>query len=512
MEYYIAKRSITVPLTAATVLILLILNILETMGQKGSDTLQQAESLAYENRISEGFELCRTYCINHPQDAKALRLCGRLAYWSGNFRIAEQMFASAYSLAPLDAGLVAEYLEVLAQTGRLARARAIERELSDEMAFNADLGKSRALIAHYSGDPPKAAQHNLSFLGKYPDDKQALLLASALEQLRSPTLLVGADLVSDDQPLLHYRPMLGISERINPWLNPALKIAAPFRETEPDNYRSVQAGLSNEIMLADLQLHLTLGAGYFLWPADGQGEFTAEASIKKQFLRRWRFSAAWERKPYLSTLSSLEKKVMEEDISFRLGFGSSSKWNGELMAAAASYPGDNNRLTTLSGWILSSALTRGALQLSAGYGFSLGDALHDRFESILPLDQILGSAWSTDPIEGRYDPYFSPNNMEVHSLLAVLAYRRGERTFVNTTLNYGVYASAEHPYLYLDRKGNGSLYLAKGFAPTRFHPLEARMELLFKATPRWSIRGEVRYAKTLYYSSLATGLHLSVSL
>ncbi len=504
-----ASFPITATILTATGILMVLFSL---QGQERMDTLRHAESLAYGGELGLATDLCSAYCDGHPRDVQSLRTCGRIAYWAGRLRLAERMLTNAYEQAPQDERLLAEYLEILARTGRLARARAVERALPTTLAPEAALSRSRALIAYYSGEPGQARQFMKAAMEGSTGNQENIRLAAEIEEAGSPLLVAGISLMKDDQPLGGFRPALGYSQHVKSWLNPGIQVEFPFWISDTRRWHSAQATLSNELVLADLQLRMFFSAGYSPWPADGTGAFIADLKLEKQFLRRWKLTTGWDHRPYLSTLSSIDKKVIAENLHLALGYGSSGKWNGEIKAARTAYPDDDNAVNSLSAWILSAPFTQGSLKLSAGYGYSCGQSLHDRFQSVIPLEQSLGPSWSPDPIAGRYDPYFTPRDLSVHAALAVLDYRVGERFTFSSTLNYGIFAAASHPYLYLDRADDGSIFLARGFADTRFHPAEVRISALFRASARYSLHWEAVYAKTLYYSRMGSGLQLKVHL
>ncbi|HRY98249.1 MAG TPA: tetratricopeptide repeat protein, partial [Bacteroidales bacterium] len=220
-----ASFPITATILTATGILMVLFSL---QGQERMDTLRHAESLAYGGELGLATDLCSAYCDGHPRDVQSLRTCGRIAYWAGRLRLAERMLTNAYEQAPQDERLLAEYLEILARTGRLARARAVERALPTTLAPEAALSRSRALIAYYSGEPGQARQFMKAAMEGSTGNQENIRLAAEIEEAGSPLLVAGISLMKDDQPLGGFRPALGYSQHVKSWLNPGIQVEFPF--------------------------------------------------------------------------------------------------------------------------------------------------------------------------------------------------------------------------------------------------------------------------------------------
>jgi hypothetical protein len=111
---------------------------------------------------------------------------------------------------------------------------------------------------------------------------------------------------------------------------------------------------------------------------------------------------------------------MVQRLEANLRWGSPRKWNGELGGRHEIYP-DDNSVSSGFGWILAPISSREAASLHVGYGFSAQSAVESRF---VPQDDInVRPGEPPTMVPGEYNPYYTPSNLRVHSVLATTSLR-----------------------------------------------------------------------------------------
>jgi hypothetical protein len=221
----------------------------------------------------------------------------------------------------------------------------------------------------------------------------------------------------------------------------------------------------------------------------------------------WSLTAEAARMPYLRTLSSLDTSVFENQLSAILDW---RERHGALLnlGTQASGFGDGNRVAAAWAWALSPPLRRSVFSARVGYGFSYSDARESRFFSKKTLHEILNPYDPDAVIEGIFLPYFTPENMRIHTALANVSWVLGENFSLYLNGSYGFHARAMNPYLYLDMDAGGELFIQRDFLEMAFTPFDVGAKLVVRFSE--TLTGDMSYAFTrqFFYENHQVALSL----
>jgi hypothetical protein len=185
-------------------------------------------------------------------------------------------------------------------------------------------------------------------------------------------------------------------------------------------------------------------------------------------------AAAARRTRYLSTLSSADTLLMVNTVELRLDRAAAPGWAGEVVFRRETFP-DNNHTTSAYAWILAPVLSGGrpadnrrpGASLRLGYAFSWSDADANRWSAVLTGEEAQDSLPGST-IPGRYQPYFTPNDQQVHSLLAEVAATFGGGTTLRLSGTLGILATENAPVLIATGPGESQLFFyERDYTPWR---------------------------------------------
>ena len=146
-----------------------------------------------------------------------------------------------------------------------------------------------------------------------------------------------------------------------------------------------------------------------------------------------------------------------------------------------------------------------------GYGYNYSTSDENRFEADKSLYDIVTLTNPRNGISGSYQPYFTPNNQQIHSAIASVGLHFSNKIQFNLKASYGFYATSLSPYLYVDKDESNNDYLVKGFYNNIYSPLEISLGLNFKMSNKVNLNAEVIYNKTDYYKNLYLTLGIKKS-
>lgn len=196
---------------------------------------------------------------------------------------------------------------------------------------------------------------------------------------------------------------------------------------------------------------------------------------------------------YTATRASLDTTVLRTGYELALDRGDAPAWAGAARYRRDDH-GDDNPVTTLSFWILA-PLTRSATHsFRAGYAFGRQDAAESRWVPRSPG----GGPATGELVPGEYQPYYTPHDVQVHSVVADAAVAAGKAWFkLNGAI--GVHARETVPELRRP-PGMGSPLLQ--FVERSFHPWRAGAAVAGPLSDVSSLELRAEYQRTAFWKWL----------
>ena len=452
------------------------------------DTLSLAQSKAYGLELEAADQLLIRYTTWH-QDLDAFILHAWVLYWKKEFPAMEAVFEKAFQSFPGAWSLHLEYGRILWEMGKLHPAEIHLRAYLERDPGHLEANTLLAYLYLWNGHTKKAQNLAYWLLEQDPQNGRAGSVLSEVQAQTIPHLNLTPSWFTDDQPLNNYQAELETGWYQSWLLAPSLQVR--FRQSATDSlgYPFFQSTLANRVYLSKTQTRIGLSAGLFSpFSAENTTSFTWGAGLYQTLPAHFALEAGLEKRPYLYTLQSIREPFLERFFQVALHYNLSDKWVGKAAFEKQLFP-DDNEVQTAYAWFLAPLLDRWGLRIQAGYGFAYSDAGENRFQP-----------------EGIYDPYFTPRDQAIHSLLASIQFSRIKNIHLALRGSAGVYATAGIPYFYLDMDQEGQVYQHRGFQSDRYFPLEIHAEASWKIAASSSLGLAYSYSQLLFYTAHSVGL------
>jgi hypothetical protein len=178
-----------------------------------------------------------------------------------------------------------------------------------------------------------------------------------------------------------------------------------------------------------------------------------------------------------------------------------SGWLGETALGRIRYP-DGNTVTSGYAWLLAPVLRGSVYSAALGYAFSAQDARESRFLPTLPHPP---GTQGFDP-SGRYVPYYTPDNVIIHSLIGNLIIHGGPRTTISGN---GAWALSAHELAPTSTTSGPPPMVQPGTFRRAFSPWNARLGIAQEIGKGWAVRGQAEHQETAFYSASAGSVGLA---
>ena len=475
------------------------------------DTIAEARRLRDANDFAGAAALMRAYVESHPDDPGSARFAALMAYWSKDRVIADSIYGRAIANHPNDPELRLEYGRFLVETQKGDRAEEILAPFSskDSTAFTAQQ-RSRAhtllgTAAYWRGDFSGARNEFRAAVALDSSAAEARRQLLEIETVTASWIRVGSDMWDDDQPLRYATFNAEGGWFIDPLTPLGVRARSSVYDVEgvSESVLTAEASFTKYFPRAHLDLDASAGVleRSFDESLDWTGRFTLGARLPRTLMLR----ASYARAPYTSTIRSLYTAIMVQTLEGNARWGTSRGWSGELAARYASYPDDND-VSTAFGWILAPVSRRESAMLHVGYGFSAQSSAENRFAPRGDIN-VLPSQGPT-VVPGEYNPYYTPQNLLVHSALATASLRARRQVHVEAGGSYGFNAHDDAPVL-IAVPTPPTTTVETAFYDRSFHPWNARGSIDWTATPAVRLALRVEHGRDAFYAFTTGRLELT---
>ena len=369
--------------------------------------------------------------------------------------------------------------ELLRNAGHYAEAAELLRSFLRQQPDDARALVMLAETLYWQGDFSAARKYFRAVLQRDPNNAAARRQLDEIQAASAPWMRLQWELLDDNQPLVRNRFDLHAAAYINPLWSIGLRINPEWIDAEDATTSLVRVEGSLGGFLPGARTELELSAGATRWHSDDNpgvssnaAEPTGRARIGVRAGSGLTISAIAERALYTATIASLAEPLPTTSLRLMTRLERNG-WLGEAALQRESYP-DDNAITTTYAWLLAPIVRTTTTQLHAGYAFSFQDAASSRFVAVVP--QRPGSGGT---LEGRYEPYFTPERELQHGVAASLAVSAGKGARFQVNGSYGAYARRAVPVL---ERGvdpgpgppNRNPVIREQFKSETFHPFNVR--------------------------------------
>lgn len=474
-------------------------------GQNGGEARVQAGRLRDAGDFAGAVAVLTRHLAAHPEDAEAARLLAQTLYWLGNTESSIAAYRGALERFPSDVRLRLEFARVLAETGRPAAAREALQPLLGGGPGTAEAETLLGTISYWGGDLNAAQRHFRAALRANAAQPEAERQLHEILTATAPGARVALGVRDDEQPLRQWAATAEATWHPNPAHRLAVR-AMPQRYDADGREEAVAAAEAEwRATWPALRLETELAAGAVQRSFAPDPDWTGTAAVRLRLSAGLVAHAAAERSAYFWTLASLDTAVVTETARTAL------EWDRNGWLAQAGYAAqrfsDDNRVYSTFAWLLAPLVQHGSVRAGAGYGFGAQDAAQSRFVP-LSASRPPGRPPTAGTAQGRYLPYYTPEQLRVHSVIGSLGAGSGA---VRLSANgaYGILATEQAPFV-LAAPGPGSGQPgAIGFAERRFNPWNARGTVSATLSPGWTLALEAEHMRTAFYAATTLGAGLT---
>lgn len=424
-----------------------------------------------------------------PDNGDVARRLAQTLYWLGDIDGAHRVYADAATRHPGDFTLRLQYARMLVETGEGGRARNLLEPLLTVPGARAEAEHLLGLLAYWGGDLREATRRFDAAVRHDPGHAEAAGHLRDIRAMTSPWVRLSSGVWHDNQPL----DRLAAGMEAGWFATPATSLTARVEPARYDPGGETRSAGTAELALTHRsgRMEAAAAGGAVRRPGTGASwDWTGRASLGLRFPHHVTARVQVDRAPYFSTTASLRTPVMVETGSAIVQWGSDLRgWLGEIAFQVQRYP-DDNAVQTGYGWLLVPLLRRDDLSLQAGYGFSGSDASESRFRA-----------------DGRYDPYYTPDNLARHSALAGLTLGRERAAHLRLDGSASLRTTDDAPvFVVVDGDLVESAYRRTSSPWT----LRAAASLPLRDGLTLEPRAEA--GRTVFYSWAAASLHLTIRL
>lgn len=410
-----------------------------------AQTVEKGDVLTLASRLSTSGDYDAVVKLLEPHievdsaSADVWLLLAQHRYWSGDNAGARQAYEEALVRYPADGELRAAYARFLLENGRQRAAVELLAPLGSD---HAEAEVIRGIAALWSGSLVSAARHFKNALRVEPEHEEAASSLATIREGARSWIRMGAERGTDTQPLTRS----GVSAEAGVFVTPLQSL---FVEVSHDRHAAnetivpvTRASANTRGFWPALNLETELGAG--LAARTDSSVWTARADAGLRLPYGLRLGSRWERAPYLYTVAAVENMVATNGLQASVSLDRGG-WIGEAAVGRESFPDDNSKSLAYA-WLMAPLLQNHRVTIQAGYAYNYQNTDEHRFTPVLAGAPRPGQPpeW-----EGRYDPYYTPLNVQTHDLTGSIRLRPANGLTVHANGSYTVVGSEQAPFVYV---------------------------------------------------------------
>lgn len=463
------------------------------------DTIEVVRTQAYAKNFAEADRLLTLFTAN-KNDVNAFRLHAQVLYWMKDFKSSQDVLKKALSVFPDAYAVKLDYGRLLFEMGKLNQARLLLDDYKLNDTNNAEVNILLAHINFRSGNIKTANERVKDVLKLYPDNQMALSIQRDINYNTSPYVTLHGTYHSDDQPLKSsgFEVESGVYKS---WLlSPVLNMRYNHFTLPDSVYNSLWLQASDKITFGSSGFSLNMTGGIFKHHTNNdKTRLTASVLLAQKLTRYISIEASTAKRPYQYSSASVRIPVMQAFSGVALRLNKSDLWLGRSAYEIQKFE-DNNKIKTAYLWFLAPIVNSKGFTLHAGYGFNHSNADRNTFTSVKSLNAII-SSYTITPVQGYYNPYFTPKNQTVHSVLVSVKTNLSKSVVFSSRFNLGLSSKADNPYLYLNKTTAGTFFVDKGYSTISYSPVDFYSQLQVNVSSKATISGSYSYFHPLFYKS-----------
>jgi hypothetical protein len=475
-----------------------------TLNAQIKDTVKYAREQAEQKNLKEAERLLSIYTKN-SNDVYGHWLYAQVLYWQGKTDQSLELFENIYIKHPELVSFKLDYGRVLFECGKLTRAKTLLKEYLQTNPSHAESLIMLAYIDFWNGKIKQSKKQAEQVLNNNPGNEMAKKLLNEIMVLTAPYINAGSTLFSDDQPLKNKTYGVEVGKHHSWLISPILSAGISDFSITDQTLRSTFIQASNKFTFGSNGPTITISGGAFKPKADEpQTEFIGNIYLSQKLSNHLFLDLNKGIRPYQFTLISIEQPIMQSVSSIALRFQNQEKLNGKLAYEQQAFF-DQNIIHTTYAYLLKPIIKQPAFRFDLGYSFSYANSVRNTFRTVEP---ITSATKINTPLNGIYDPYFSPSNQMVNALLLSFKLIPSKKVEFRFRSSYGFFARADNPEISVRRIGREFL-AQKSYGTLNYTPLDFFGEVKTHVSKKFTVSAHYQFSRLFFYEFHQVGLSVS---
>lgn len=479
--------------------------------QSTQSVIETVNELTTNGRYEDAQVLIERCHRANPKDFKVLHLYAQVSYLNKKYDAFKDLYGEAMQMQPKNFSLKIEYAKMLFDINEYLDALPLLNEYLVHEPGNVDALLTKAKISRYNEDYYESYSALSTLLSKDPTNIVARELNAEILVLKSKWAKLTASYTNTSQPINVLSPTLEAGIYFSPLSSPKISISPVlFQKTKGDNINIYMAQVENRTFYKNFGVGINYGAGLIMYPGT-QFDVTAKVRFDKYAERYILLTLGGERKPYFTSLPSIDTTIMTHSVSSSLTLITKESWNGKGTFESVFFDGVDNIVTTIDAYLLSPKLKVKDFDFKLGYEFYFSTSKLDKFVSDRTEAQIIATGNSIPYFGGDYYPYYTPKNQYAQSVIFAFAYNPTKETQASFDVHYGLLANAEKPYFFRETNSIGGVYASKNYASENYTPVDINFSINSLITPKIAMNLDFKYSKNFFYITRSMALGVKVN-
>ena len=507
MRKHLVKKKIRYVRTCVLLLILFTLPFSSSYGQvkKKLDTLKMANQLIAERKFAKVNVILSKYRKSHPKDFNAIFLLAQTELWSNNFRKSNALYKEALKMQPDNGEVKSSYIQFLLDLGKFDTAAAMLAKMDEQGNSEPTTSIMMTRLYYWQGNYPKALEYVNKALQEDSKNNSAKALEDEIELAKAPRISLNTGYVSDNQPYKALTSSLRYDQSFHRLLSLYINVD-DYRFMQGKTFDAQRVTIGDNLSFPKIGLQLGVNGGMVKYAYQNMTDWTAGITATQKITHQVNLEIAAERGPYFDTKTSVDTNITAIKLSSKLNWNK-RYWKAQVAYLANVYA-DDNYVNSAYAWIIAPIEVSDNAQFHLGYSLSYSNAYDSRYSATESASQIL-SHYPDLTITGLYQPYFTPRNLWVNSVIAVLHAKLSKKMDLGINADVG-YATISNPYLFLSNS-TGDVTIKRDYTTAFFKPFNATVTLGYHLNRSWMLTGRYMYKSNYFYSSNFVGISVEKS-
>lgn len=497
-------KSRTMKIITSYILILLVWSSTVIAQTKNDETIENVRELIIKKQYSKAENLLKNYYPNHVDDLQTNWLYAQVLHWTNKNDLSEEKFNKAITLAPNNNTIQLDFARMLYESNRFNKAQLLLNNLKFIDETKAEALLMLATIYFWNGNIVQANETIAEIKKAYPETKITDELTKNITQIKKFNLNTEFEYQSDNQPLKYLLEKIEIGQYQSWLLNPKFEISnTNFNPTK----QTFTSNLSNKFYFYSIGLSASTSIGIYKNFSD-KTDWIGEFNLNKKIVKNTTFKLGLNKKPYVGTLASTTFNLTQNNFFSEIDYE-----NNKLLSFHTGFNNqffsDKNTIKSFSSWILTKPYQLSNLKVQLGYGFNYSDSNINTYIAKESLNQVITNFNPNESIEGYYNPYFTPKNQSVNSLLLILNYKLTNRIDFYAKGNYGFSANCQNPFIYLNTDSMGNIIFVNDSNKVTFNPYDITGTLAYSVLSNFGIKLTFIHQETFFYNKNNINLSLN---